>query len=143
LLVAQDWDELTGDEPDQEAVPNADFAVATSPAVGVYQPRRDLTAGMSIRAGDRVGFVDVLGVHQDVVAPVDGTIGSSLAEAGEAVEYGQELVQIEPPVIRAAGAAWTAGSGPAAAPAATPEAATASTSGQKPAGYEPAGRGPV
>jgi pyruvate/2-oxoglutarate dehydrogenase complex dihydrolipoamide acyltransferase (E2) component len=28
---------------------------------------------------------------------VDGIIGSSLAEAGEAVEYGQELVRIELP----------------------------------------------
>jgi pyruvate/2-oxoglutarate dehydrogenase complex dihydrolipoamide acyltransferase (E2) component len=28
---------------------------------------------------------------------VDGVIGSSMAEAGEAVEYGQELVRIELP----------------------------------------------
>ena len=28
---------------------------------------------------------------------MDGIIGSSLAEAGEAVEYGQELVRIELP----------------------------------------------
>ena len=41
--------------------------------------------------------MDVLGVREDVVAPVDGVIGSSLAEAGEAVEYGQELVRIELP----------------------------------------------
>jgi biotin carboxyl carrier protein len=71
--------------------------VATSPAVGVYQPRKDLAVGMKVRAGDRLGAVDVLGVREDVVAPVDGVIGSSLAEAGEAVEYGQELVRIELP----------------------------------------------
>jgi acetyl-CoA carboxylase biotin carboxylase subunit len=52
---------------------------------------------MRVRSGDRIGTVNVLGVNQDVVSPVDGVIGSSLAEAGEAVEYGQELVRIELP----------------------------------------------
>jgi len=69
--------------------------VATSPAVGVFQPRREMTAGTRVRAGDRIGIVDVLGVPQEVVAPVDGVIGASYVQAGEAVEYGQELVRIE------------------------------------------------
>ena len=68
-----------------------------SPAVGIYNQRRDLAVGMRVRAGDKIGTVDVLGVQQDVVSPVDGIIGLSLAEAGEPVEYGQELVRIEPP----------------------------------------------
>src|SRR5664280_1060261 len=72
------------------------LVAATSPAVGVYHPRRDLTVGMRVRAGDRIGWVDVLGVQQDVLVPVDGLIGSSLAEAGEAVEYGQGLVRLDP-----------------------------------------------
>jgi biotin carboxyl carrier protein len=70
-------------------------AVATSPAVGVYQPHRDAKPGTKVRAGDRLGAVDMLGVAQEVVAPVDGLIGASLAEPGQAVEYGQELVIIE------------------------------------------------
>jgi biotin carboxyl carrier protein len=37
----------------------------------------------------------MLGIAQEVVAPVDGVVGSSLAEPGDAVEYGQELVVIE------------------------------------------------
>ena len=64
--------------------------------MGIYHPR-DLALGMRVRSGDRIGTVDVLGVQQDVVSPIDGVIGSSLAEAGEAVEYGQELVRIELP----------------------------------------------
>jgi biotin carboxyl carrier protein len=36
----------------------------------------------------------MLGVPQEVVAPVDGVIGETLVDAGEAVEYGQELVVI-------------------------------------------------
>ena len=83
--------------PELEVVEEPGRVAAKSPAGGVYQPRRDLVVGMRVRAGDRIGSVNVLGVGQDVVAPVDGVIGSSLAEAGEAVEYGQELVRIELP----------------------------------------------
>jgi biotin carboxyl carrier protein len=82
--------------PEDETVEESDRIVARSPAVGIYHPR-DLAVGMRVRSGDRIGSVDVLGVQQDVVSPIDGVIGSSLAEAGEAVEYGQELVRIELP----------------------------------------------
>jgi len=76
-------------------------SVATSPAVGIYRPNPDSTAGRRVRAGDRLGVVDMLGVPQEVVSPVDGILGEALVDAGDAVEYGQELV-----VIRfAAGAA--------------------------------------
>jgi len=81
-----------------ETEDSADLPImATSPAVGVYQPRKDLVVGMRVRAGDRIGAVDVLGVREDVVAPIDGVVGVSLVEPGEAVEYGQELVRIELP----------------------------------------------
>ena len=51
--------------------------------------------GTRVRAGDRLAYVDVLGVRQEVVSPVDGIVGATLAEAGDAVEYGQELVRLE------------------------------------------------
>jgi biotin carboxyl carrier protein len=73
----------------------ASRAMATSPAVGVYNPKADATPGTRVRAGDRLGAVDMLGVAQEVVAPVDGLIGASLVEPGQAVEYGQDLVVIE------------------------------------------------
>jgi biotin carboxyl carrier protein len=69
--------------------------VATSPAVGIYQPRAELTPGTRVRAGDRIGSVNMLGVPQEVVAPADGVVGAGYADAGDAVEYGQELVAIE------------------------------------------------
>jgi biotin carboxyl carrier protein len=75
---------------------DGDRVVATSPAVGVYQPRPDARSGSHVRAGDRLGAVDMLGIAQEVVAPIDGIVGESLVEAGQAVEYGQELVVIEP-----------------------------------------------
>ncbi len=83
--------------PEPEVAEEPGRVAAKSPAVGIYSPRRDLVVGMRVRAGDRIGSVNVLGVGQDVVSPVGGVIGSSLAEAGEAVEYGQELVRIELP----------------------------------------------
>ena len=64
------------------------------PAVGVFRPNADTTAGRRVRAGDRLGVVDVLGVPQEV-APVDGILGEQLVNGGEAVEYGQDLVVIE------------------------------------------------
>jgi biotin carboxyl carrier protein len=88
------------EERDGHARPDDEAPVrvtAKSPAVGIYQPRKDLAVGMRVRSGDKIGSVNVLGVNQDVVSPVEGIIGSSLAEAGEAVEYGQELVCIELP----------------------------------------------
>ena len=45
-----------------------------------------------MRAGDRLGAVDMLGVAQEVVAPIDGIVGASLVEPGDAVEYGQEIL---------------------------------------------------
>jgi biotin carboxyl carrier protein len=76
------------------AIPSAGPAVATSPAVGVYTPGPDTTPGRRVRAGDRLGVVDMLGVPQEVVAPVDGIVGETLVDPGEAVEYGQEVVVI-------------------------------------------------
>ncbi len=79
------------------ASPAAQPIFAMSPAVGIFQPRKEITTGSRVRAGDRIGSVDVLGVREDVVAPVDGTVGAGLVEPGEAVEYGQELIRIELP----------------------------------------------
>lgn len=68
----------------------------TSPGVGYYQPSDGLAVGMSVRGGDLLGHVDVLGVRQQVVAPEDGILATLAAEAGEAVEYGQTLARLEP-----------------------------------------------
>lgn len=78
-------------------------SIATSPAVGVFQPGARAASGTKVRAGDVLGHVDVLGVPQDVQAPADGIVGSTLVEAGMAVEYGQELIRIELTASAAAG----------------------------------------
>jgi biotin carboxyl carrier protein len=70
--------------------------VATSPGVGYFATRDGIASGSQVRAGDLLGHVDVLGVRQEVAAPGDGIVARLLAEAGEAVEYGQDLVRLEP-----------------------------------------------
>lgn len=75
-------------------IPTDEPSVATSPAVGVFTPGPDTVPGRRVRAGDRLGVVNMLGVPQEVVAPVDGIVAETLVDAGDAVEYGQELVVI-------------------------------------------------
>jgi biotin carboxyl carrier protein len=69
--------------------------VATSPAVGFFQPGSRAASGTRVRSGDSLGTVNVIGVPQDVLSPADGIVGSTLVESGTAVEYGQELIRIE------------------------------------------------
>jgi hypothetical protein len=70
---------------------------ATSPGVGYFAPAEKAPIGKAVKAGDPVGWVEVLGVRQEVIAPHDGTVARHLAEPGQAVEYGQDLVAVEPP----------------------------------------------
>ena len=70
-------------------------SIATSPAVGIFEPGSRAASGTKVRAGDSLGTVNVIGVPQDVLAPADGIVGSTLVDGGTAVEYGQELIRIE------------------------------------------------
>jgi biotin carboxyl carrier protein len=63
--------------------------------VGIFQPRSGSGPGTRVRAGDRLGLVDMLGIGQDVIAPADGVVTGILVESGDAVEYGQDLVVLE------------------------------------------------
>jgi biotin carboxyl carrier protein len=80
---------------DADPVPDRSRSIATSPAVGIFQPGARATSGTRVRAGDSLGAVNVLGVPQDVLAPMDGIVGATLVETGTAVEYGQDLIRIE------------------------------------------------
>jgi biotin carboxyl carrier protein len=75
--------------------------LATSPGVGYFTAREGVAAGSAIRGGDVLGHVDVLGVKVEVVSPADGIVARVLADGGEAVEYGQELVRLEPSPLAA------------------------------------------
>lgn len=67
----------------------------TSPAVGYFAYIDGLGPGLAVEKGDPLGYVDVLGVRHDVRAPRTGVVRGLVTEAGEAVEYGQLLIELE------------------------------------------------
>ena len=69
--------------------------VVASPAVGYFAPRNGVEVGSQVRSGDLVGYVDVLGVRQDVVSPINGALKAFEVESGQAVEYGQPIARVE------------------------------------------------
>ncbi|HET7646725.1 MAG TPA: biotin/lipoyl-containing protein [Candidatus Limnocylindria bacterium] len=66
-----------------------------SPAVGFFVYADGLGPGQAVGKGDRIGYVEMLGVRHDVHAPRAGVVSHLVAESGEAVEYGQTVVEIE------------------------------------------------
>jgi acetyl-CoA carboxylase biotin carboxyl carrier protein len=66
-----------------------------SPAVGFFVYAEGLGPGLEVSKGDELGHVEMLGVRHDVRAPRGGTVGHLVAESGEAVEYGQVVVELE------------------------------------------------
>jgi acetyl-CoA carboxylase biotin carboxyl carrier protein len=67
----------------------------TSPAVGFFVYADGLGPGLGVDKGDELGHVEMLGVRHDVRAPRRGTVRNLVTEAGEAVEYGQLLIELE------------------------------------------------
>jgi len=67
----------------------------TSPAVGFFVFADGLGPGLSVDKGDELGHVEMLGVRHDVRAPRRGTVRNLVTETGEAVEYGQLLIEME------------------------------------------------
>ncbi len=68
-----------------------------APAVGYFVYADGLGPGLEVTKGDALGHVEMLGVRHDVRAPRAGTVRHLVAESGEAVEYGQVVVEIQPP----------------------------------------------
>ncbi|MEP6807542.1 MAG: biotin/lipoyl-containing protein [Chloroflexota bacterium] len=90
--------------PAQHAVPTDRVGVVpsgpsaqgvTSPAVGFFVYADGLGPGLPVDKGDELGHVEMLGVRHDVRAPRGGTVRNLVTETGEAVEYGQLLIEME------------------------------------------------
>jgi acetyl-CoA carboxylase biotin carboxyl carrier protein len=82
--------------PDRHPHPSSpDPGGVTSPAVGYFSYSDGLGPGLAVEKGDALGYVDVLGVRHDVRAPRSGVVRNLVTEAGEAVEYGQLLIELE------------------------------------------------
>jgi biotin carboxyl carrier protein len=153
--TAGSGDPPAGSGPAQDAAGSAGASrlIATSPAVGFFRPKANLRAGTKVRAGDRIGSVDVLGIGQDLVAPGDGLIGATLVAPGEPVEYGQAIIVLEQlgePRAQGGGAAavedgnaggGVAASGPGYPGPAQPSAAEPGTAQAGPVDSRPAAPG--
>jgi biotin carboxyl carrier protein len=100
-----------GARPAAEPVRDPDRVAATSPAVGVF--RVVASTGTRVRQGDRIAAVDLLGIPQDVVAPIDGILAELLVAPGDPVEYGEEVAVVAATRATDAGVDGAAGAGPA------------------------------
>lgn len=87
----------TGASSEAATPPSATATLGVaSPAVGFFVYAEGLGPGLDVTKGDALGHVEMLGVKHDVRAPRAGTVRHLVAESGEAVEYGQTVVEIEP-----------------------------------------------
>ncbi len=77
------------------AEPRANTVGVASPAVGFFVYADGLGPGLEVAKGDELGHVEMLGVRHDVRAPRGGKVGHLVAESGEAVEYGQVVLELE------------------------------------------------
>jgi acetyl-CoA carboxylase biotin carboxyl carrier protein len=75
--------------------PHPSMVGVASPAVGFFVYADGLGPGLEVSKGDELGHVEMLGVRHDVRAPRGGTVGHLVAESGEAVEYGQVVLELE------------------------------------------------
>jgi len=81
--------------PTPSSAPEPASVGVASPAVGFFVYADGLGPGLAVAKGDNVGHVEMLGVRHDVRAPRAGTVRNLVAESGEAVEYGQVVVELE------------------------------------------------
>jgi acetyl-CoA carboxylase biotin carboxyl carrier protein len=89
--------------PSSAAVaPPPDGTTVNSPSVGLFWRAPSpgappfVEVGGPVAAGDTVAIVEVMKLMNHVTAPVSGTVLAVLPENGEAVEFGQVLVVIDP-----------------------------------------------
>jgi acetyl-CoA carboxylase biotin carboxyl carrier protein len=78
-----------------ETLPESKITAITSTMVGYYQSTGALELGKTIRAGDVVAKVIVLGLPNDVVSEIEGEIIEVLVEPSQPVEYGQVLARVK------------------------------------------------
>jgi len=53
-----------------------------------------ITVGMAIKKGQKIGYVEAIGIKTDIESEFDGEIKEILVKNGEVAEYGKVLVKI-------------------------------------------------
>lgn len=92
---------LVSEETDANPTPAApQVEQITAPLVGTFYLAPDpqtgplVTEGTRVTEGTVVGIIEALNVLTEVQAPISGTVAAVRATDGEAVEYGQPLVDV-------------------------------------------------
>ena len=88
--------------PPAAAPPPAESWTMTAPCVGIFRagsradtaPRTEV--GATVQAGEVLGYVEAMGVMNDVEASCAGRVGEIAVEDGQPVEYGQPLFVLGP-----------------------------------------------
>ena len=85
-----------------ETVEVSGMVTVRAERVGVFhraaegEPEPPVAEGDAVEEGQTIGFVDVLGVAHDVLAPDGGVLEQYLVVDGQPVEYGQPLAHLAP-----------------------------------------------
>lgn len=81
---------------DDEAEPLERFAEITAPVVGYLSyAEPPLEVGDEVEKGQVVAEIAALGLANDVLSPVSGTVVEILADDGEALEYGRPIARVK------------------------------------------------
>ena len=88
--------------PPPVAPPPAEDWTMIAPCVGIFRagnradtaPRTEV--GATVQAGEVLGYVEAMGVMNDVEASCAGRVGEIAVEDGQPVEYGQPLFVLGP-----------------------------------------------
>lgn len=81
---------------------NGSLLVVKSPMVGTfyYSSSPDEPAyiqlGDKIKVGQKIGVIEAMKIMKEVASPYEGRVVEMLIQNGRPVEYGQEIITIEP-----------------------------------------------
>lgn len=92
-IILGEREELLQTEPSSTS-PVAE--VINSPAVGVFHLAEGVSEGKKISKGEKMGFVEFLGIEQEIFSPSDGIVSKIVKKEAEAVEWGEPLFEILP-----------------------------------------------
>lgn len=80
------------EHPSVEDVEEADVELITSENVGIFRSTVDLEPGTEVSKGQKLGTVESVSLHHDLISDRSGTLLEVLARDGDPVEYGQPLL---------------------------------------------------
>ncbi len=75
-----------------EDVEESDVELITSENVGIFRSTVALEVGAEVTRGQKLGTVESVSLHHDLISDRSGTLLEVLASDGDPVEYGQPLL---------------------------------------------------